>query len=86
MSNFPKRCAVSEQCLPDAPYRTQLSILHAEMLHEIGALRATRKPLTDSRIWELALATSSTQGGWESGWNVAFARAIERAHGIGGKP
>ena len=47
---------------------------------------AKQQPLTDSQIWELALVTSSAQGGWESGWNVAFARAIERAHGIEGKP
>ena len=55
--------------------------LRGDMLEDLAS-----QPLTDSRIWELALATSSTQGGWESGWNVAFARAIEAAHGIEDKP
>lgn len=36
--DFPERCALAAQCLPDAEYRTRLEILHVEMLHEIGRL------------------------------------------------
>lgn len=38
-------------------------------------------PLSESQIWEIGQTTLGQQGGW----NVAFARAIERAHGIGEK-
>ena len=36
---FAERCALSEQCLPDAPYRAMLTKLHSEMLLEIERLR-----------------------------------------------
>ena len=39
---FAQRCAISEQCLPDAPYRAMLTKLHAEMLAEIGRLQAAQ--------------------------------------------
>ena len=29
---FEQRCRISEQCLPDAPYRAMLTKLHDEML------------------------------------------------------
>ena len=29
---FEQRCRISEQCLPDAPYREMLTKLHDEML------------------------------------------------------
>jgi hypothetical protein len=37
---FAKRCTLSEQCLPDAPYRAMLTKLHGEMLQEIERLNA----------------------------------------------
>jgi uncharacterized membrane protein len=33
---FKERCAISEQCLPDAPYRDMLTKLHGEMLAELA--------------------------------------------------
>ena len=39
----------------------------------------SRKPLTDEEIY---LATNMIDRG-EQGWSIKFARAIERAHGIG---
>jgi hypothetical protein len=33
-----KRCTLSEQCLPDAPYRAMLAALHKDMLREIDRL------------------------------------------------
>jgi hypothetical protein len=35
---FADRCTLSEQCLPDAPYRAMLTKLHVEMLQEIERL------------------------------------------------
>jgi hypothetical protein len=37
---FAERCTLSEQCLPDAPYRAMLTKLHGEMLQEIERLNA----------------------------------------------
>jgi hypothetical protein len=36
---FADRCTLSEQCLPNAPYRAMLTKLHSEMLLEIERLR-----------------------------------------------
>jgi hypothetical protein len=36
------RCTLSEQCLPDAPYRAMLCKLHKDMLDEIDRLKAAR--------------------------------------------
>lgn len=38
-TTFAERCAISEQCLPTAPYRDMLSRLHADMLSEIEHLQ-----------------------------------------------
>ena len=40
-----------------------------------------RKPLTDEELKFIADQYGSVFGGWE----IGFARAIERAHGIGGE-
>lgn len=37
---FEQRCAVAQQCLPPAPYRDQLTALHADMLAELKRLLA----------------------------------------------
>ena len=47
MKNFPERCALAAQCLPDAEYRTSLEILHVEMLHEIGRLREALQAMVE---------------------------------------
>jgi hypothetical protein len=36
------RCTLSEQCLPDAPYRAMLAALHKDMLDEIDRLKAAQ--------------------------------------------
>ena len=36
------RCTLSEQCLPDAPYRAMLCELHKDMLDEIDRLKAAQ--------------------------------------------
>jgi len=36
------RCTLSEQCLPDAPYRAMLCKLHKDMLDEIDRLKAAQ--------------------------------------------
>ena len=38
-----------------------------------------RAPLSDEEIYKIGNTTRGQQGGW----NIAFARAIEKAHGIG---
>jgi hypothetical protein len=40
---FADRCALSELCLPDAPYLDMLTKLHSEMLQEIERLKATQR-------------------------------------------
>jgi hypothetical protein len=37
------RCTLSEQCLPDAPYRAMLRKLHKDMLNEIARLKAAQR-------------------------------------------
>ena len=59
MTTFAQRCAISEQCLPDAPYRAMLTKLHAEMLAEIGRLQAAQK----SREQHIALRDAFAGGG-----------------------
>jgi hypothetical protein len=36
--SFAARCTLSEECLPDAPYRAMLRNLHKDMLQEIDRL------------------------------------------------
>jgi hypothetical protein len=54
---FAERCALSEQCLPDAPYRAMLAALHKDMLLEIDRLKAAQplvqepKELFGYEIW-----------------------------------
>jgi hypothetical protein len=50
---FEQRCRVSEQCLPDAPYRVMLTKLHNEMLAAL-----VQRPwvgLTDEQISDIAI-------------------------------
>ena len=37
---FEQRCAVAQQCLPQAPYRDHLTALHTEMLSRIAELES----------------------------------------------
>jgi hypothetical protein len=46
------RCTLSEQCLPDAPYRAMLCKLHKDMLDEIDRLKAAQpaqEPVSEDR-------------------------------------
>ena len=74
---FEERCRLSEQCLPEAPYRMLLTNLHNEMLRELAEQPPQRKPLTDEEIWGLAANCLDSIAG-----RMQFARAIEAAHGI----
>jgi len=53
---FADRCTLSEQCLPDAPYRAMLTKLHKDMLQEIDRLKAAQEPVAwmrpDNRVAE----------------------------------
>ena len=42
--SFIDRCTLSEQCLPDAPYRAMLRKLHKDMLNEIARLKVLSQP------------------------------------------
>jgi hypothetical protein len=42
------RCTLSEQCLPDAPYRAMLCKLHKDMLDEIERLKAAQPAVPDA--------------------------------------
>ena len=55
IKTFEERCRLSEQCLPDAPYRAMLTKLHEEMLEEIKLLKATRKDTSDAFQMEAAM-------------------------------
>jgi hypothetical protein len=45
------RCTLSEQCLPDAPYRAMLCKLHKDMLDEIDRLKAAQPaPVQDKWV------------------------------------
>jgi hypothetical protein len=52
------RCTLSEQCLPDAPYRAMLCELHKDMLDEIDHLKAAQpapvKTYHDGKPWPVA--------------------------------
>jgi hypothetical protein len=52
---FAERCKLSEQCLPDAPYRAMLTKLHQEMLQEINRLQSPQ-------------AMPATENGGKTGW------------------
>jgi hypothetical protein len=52
---FAERCTLSEQCLPDAPYRAMLTKLHQEMLQEINRLQSPQ-------------AMPATENGGKTGW------------------
>lgn len=54
--NFPERCALAAQCLPDAEYRTRLEMLHVEMLHEIGRMREALN-VAAGALWRLSPAS-----------------------------
>jgi hypothetical protein len=46
------RCTLSEQCLPDAPYRAMLCKLHKDMLDEIDRLKAAQTaPARELDYW-----------------------------------
>lgn len=45
IKTFEERCKISEQCLPDAPYRAMLTKLHEEMLQEIKSLKVYQEPV-----------------------------------------
>jgi hypothetical protein len=45
IKTFEERCRLSEQCLPDAPYRAMLTKLHEEMLQEINRLKTYQEPV-----------------------------------------
>lgn len=88
---LPQRCKVATDCLPDAPYRTQLTALHDELLANLDAVKSAlarfldqdymRRPLTEDQIAEISVACAVVTPS-----DIYFARRIERAHGIGGKP
>ena len=54
---FEQRCRVSEQCLPDAPYRAMLIALHDEML------AALAQPEQEPVAW---IKASDTE------WSISF--------------
>jgi hypothetical protein len=59
------RCTLSEQCLPDAPYRAMLCKLHKDMLDEIDRLKAAQPAVPD------AMTSADIQEHIEyvAGWN-----------------
>jgi hypothetical protein len=59
------RCTLSEQCLPDAPYRAMLCKLHKDMLQEIERLKAAQPAVPD------AMTSADIQEHIEyvAGWN-----------------
>ena len=75
---FEERCRLSEQCLPEAPYRMLLTNLHNEMLRKLAEPPPQRKPLTDEEIMELLMPVRI----FGDGYYLRIARAIEAAHGI----
>ena len=77
---FEERCRLSEQCLPEAPYRMLLTNLHNEMLGKLAEQPPQRKPLTDEEI--LYMCTSVPDYDIGNHDLIQFARAIEAAHGI----
>jgi len=56
--SFIARCTLSEQCLPDAPYRAMLCKLHKDMLDEIDRLQAAQpapvKTYHGGKAWPVA--------------------------------
>ena len=72
---FEERCRLSEQCLPEAPYRMLLTNLHNEMLSKLAEQPPQRKPLTDEEIDRMYVSC-------KYGSVRELARAIEAAHGI----
>jgi hypothetical protein len=65
---FAERCAISEQCLPDAPYRAMLTKLHREMLAEIERLEAIQPTPPAAPVQEPVAWAVKTSGGkkWHS--------------------
>ena len=46
---FEQRCRVSEQCLPEAPYRAMLVALHDEMLEALA--QPEQEPIVGTKTW-----------------------------------
>lgn len=59
----------------------ELAANHSEQAHDMVIAQPQRKPLTNEEIWELFKPHIRDQ--WPD--KCEFARAIERAHGIGGE-
>ena len=64
---FEQRCRVSEQCLPEAPYRAMLVALHDEMLEALAQPVQERQWiwLSDADIAEVIDTTCQYTGGYE---------------------
>ena len=65
----------------DGDDTNRYEVLVREVIDRYAAPQA-QQPLTDEQIKHIGDTTPGQQGGW----NIAFARAIEAAHGIGVKP
>ena len=65
---FEQRCRVSEQCLPEAPYRAMLVALHDEMLEALAQTVQERQWiwLSDADIAEVIDTTCQYAGSYEA--------------------
>jgi len=70
MSNitFEQRCQMMQQCLPDAPYRDMLTVLHTEMLLRITSLESEASRFCADAINEKSARQTleSEIGGYQS--------------------
>ncbi len=65
------RCTLSEQCLPDAPYRAMLCKLHKDMLDEIERLKAAQPAVPD------AIVEAGESPDYRDGWNDCRQKMLE---------
>jgi hypothetical protein len=66
------RCTLSEQCLPDAPYRAMLCKLHKDMLDEIDRLKAAQPAPVQEPVAEVKAKMT--------GGNVGIATVIHEIY------
>ena len=69
---FEQRCRVSEQCLPEAPYRAMLVALHDEMLEALAQPEQEPVGFVDSKLNPIQRPWVEPTGNeWFDWWRVS---------------